>query len=163
MTLPRLRKEIQDGGECGTEGKAQPEIIINLSVCCAFDCHVGRRFGDLSLRGLKCCRILFVKLKHSSNFIESSRACSSMFMLMLKRAGLCERTVSSSRSGQGGFHFSHSLVPCQASESKQRFASPGEFSWSNYAEAFEHTVTPTASRLSSGVDVTAASNVLARI
>lgn len=94
-TSPRLRKEIQDGGECGTEGKAQPEIIINLVGYRAFDCQVPQRVSDLSVRGPRCCHIWSLTLKRGSNFIESAsaKACASMFMLILRRAGLAERTV----------------------------------------------------------------------
>lgn len=61
-----------------------------------------RRFKP---RGLRCCQVWCLWLKHSRNSNESSWSCSSMFMLILKRAGLCERSVFSSRSAQGGIHF----------------------------------------------------------
>lgn len=94
-TSPRLRKEIQDGGECGTEGKAQPEIIINLLGCEAIDCWVTQFFRGLSLMGQRSCQILCLLGKNCRNFIEpaSAKARTSMFMLILRRAGLAELTV----------------------------------------------------------------------
>ena len=45
---PRLRIEIQDGGECGTEGKAQPEVVINLPSCEVFAGRVAHFLATLS-------------------------------------------------------------------------------------------------------------------
>lgn len=47
----RLRTETEDGGECGTEGKAQPEIVINLPGSAAFVCGAAQFLSVLSLGG----------------------------------------------------------------------------------------------------------------
>lgn len=105
----------QDGGECGTEGKAQPEIIINLLGCEAFDCRVTQLFVGVSPVGLRSGQIRCLSAKRNRKFIEiRGRRISQQHVYVDIETRWFERTVFSSTpaAGRAAFTSQPSYVSC---------------------------------------------------